>query len=82
MPTVTSKDGTRIAFDRVGGGPAVILVAGATADRGWNEPLAEVLAADFTVLNYDRCGRGESTDTFPFASRSDDGGVPAPDGRR
>lgn len=67
MPTVTSKDGTRIAFDRVGNGPAVILVAGATADRRWNAPLAEVLAADFTVLNYDRRGRGESTDTLPFA---------------
>lgn len=67
MRSVTSKDGTRIAFDRVGDGPPVILISGATADRRWNTSLADALAADFTVLNYDRRGRGDSADTLPYA---------------
>ncbi|HWM05097.1 MAG TPA: alpha/beta hydrolase [Actinophytocola sp.] len=67
MHTLTSKDGTRIAFDRVGNGHPVILVSGATADRRSNASLADALAADFTVLNYDRRGRGESGDTLPYA---------------
>jgi pimeloyl-ACP methyl ester carboxylesterase len=65
--SVTSRDGTRIAFERVGSGPAVILVSGATADRRWNGPLAQALASEFTVLNYDRRGRGGSGDTLPYA---------------
>ena len=60
--TVTSRDGTRIAYDKVGTGPAVILISGASAIRQWGAPLAEALAADFTVFNYDRRARGESTD--------------------
>jgi pimeloyl-ACP methyl ester carboxylesterase len=67
MKKVISKDGTPIAFDRVGQGPPLILVSGATAVRQWNAPLAEVLAADFTVFNYDRRGRGDSGDTLPYA---------------
>jgi pimeloyl-ACP methyl ester carboxylesterase len=69
MPQVTSADGTPIAYDRSGGGPAVILVGGAFGDR--NEPtvagLAKALAPSFTVFNYDRRGRGESGDTTPYA---------------
>lgn len=65
--TTTSKDGTRIAFDRLGGGPPVILISGATADRQSNAPLAGILAADLTVFNYDRRGRGGSGDTLPYA---------------
>jgi pimeloyl-ACP methyl ester carboxylesterase len=70
MPTVTSKDGTKIAFDRVGSGPAVILVNGATAYRAFDPSmthLAELLGKHFTVYNYDRRGRGDSGDTRPFA---------------
>ncbi len=70
MPTVTSKDGTTIAFDRIGSGPAVILVSGATAYRASDSfmaQLAELLGTHFTVYNYDRRGRGESSDTRPFA---------------
>ena len=70
MPTVTSKDGTTIAFDKVGSGPAVILVSGATAYRAFDPfmtRLAELLGPHFTVYNYDRRGRGESGDTRPFA---------------
>jgi pimeloyl-ACP methyl ester carboxylesterase len=67
METVTSKDGTKIAFDRMGDGPPVILVCGQSTDRSSNTPLAALLAPDFTVLNYDRRGRGDSGDTRPYA---------------
>jgi pimeloyl-ACP methyl ester carboxylesterase len=64
---VTSKDGTSIAYDRQGDGPAIILVGGAFVDRSDNTPLAAELAARFTVYNYDRRGRGHSGDTLPYA---------------
>jgi alpha-beta hydrolase superfamily lysophospholipase len=67
MPTVTSNDGTSIAYERVGQGPALILVAGALQPRTGQAKLAELLANQFTVLNYDRRGRGESGDTLPYA---------------
>jgi pimeloyl-ACP methyl ester carboxylesterase len=67
MGTVTSKDGTRIAFDRSGKGPAVILVVGAFNERPTGAPLARALEQHFTVFNYDRRGRGESGDTAPYA---------------
>src|SRR5258708_38118312 len=70
MPTVPSTDGTKIAFDRVGSGPAVILVNGATAYRAFDPfmaQLAELLGQHFTVYNYDRRGRGDSGDKEPFA---------------
>jgi len=63
MDTVTSADGTAIAFDRYGRGPAVILVGGAfqhrSIDPGTAE-LARLLAEDLTVYHYDRRGRGDS----------------------
>ncbi len=62
MPTTTSKDGTLLAFDQLGEGLAVVLISGGPADRTSNTPLAELLKARFTVLNYDRRGRGESGD--------------------
>ena len=68
---VTSADGTVIAFDRTGEGPPMILVGGATQFRAFDVTtieLAHQLAArGFTAVNYDRRGRGESTDTPPFA---------------
>ncbi|WP_370616338.1 alpha/beta fold hydrolase [Mumia sp. Pv 4-285] len=68
---VTSSDGTRIACTRRGSGPPVVLVDGALAcsrtDPG--RDLAVALAASFTVYDYDRRGRGESTDTPPYAPR-------------
>jgi pimeloyl-ACP methyl ester carboxylesterase len=67
MHKLTSKDGTSIAFDRLGGGPPVILVCGGSVDRMSNAPLAERLAQHFTVLNYDRRGRGDSGDSPPYA---------------
>jgi pimeloyl-ACP methyl ester carboxylesterase len=69
VETVTSKDGSRIAYDRFGSGPTVILVGGALSYRKFNkmEQLAKLLAARCTVVNYDRRGRGDSTDVKPFA---------------
>jgi Alpha/beta hydrolase family len=67
MLHVTSKDGTAIAHDRRGDGPAVVLVGGALDDGSENAPLAQVLAEWFTVYNYARRGRGESGDTPPYA---------------
>jgi pimeloyl-ACP methyl ester carboxylesterase len=69
-----SRDGTPIAYERIGDGPAVILVGGGLVDpitgragRWENAPLAAELAASFTVWNYDRRGRGDSGDTPPYA---------------
>lgn len=64
---VTSADGTRIAFDCSGAGPPVILVSGIFSTRGSTRGLAEQLAKQFTVVCYDRRGRGESGDTAPYA---------------
>ena len=67
MERVTSKDGTTIAFERVGAGPAVVLVGGAIDDGSENAPLGPSLGDYFTVYNYARRGRGESGDTLPHA---------------
>jgi pimeloyl-ACP methyl ester carboxylesterase len=66
---VFSKDGTAIAFDRIGNGPPVILIDGALCYRGMGQSgqLAELLAQHFTVFTYDRRGRGGSGDTAPYA---------------
>jgi pimeloyl-ACP methyl ester carboxylesterase len=66
MEQVISSDGTRIVFDRLGEGPALILVGGATCDRAITRSTAEALARSFTVINFDRRGRGSSGDTQPF----------------
>jgi pimeloyl-ACP methyl ester carboxylesterase len=68
MSTVTSRDGTPIAYERQGSGPAVILVGGGLDDGAENAPLAEELAGDFTTYNYARRGRGASGDTQPYAA--------------
>jgi pimeloyl-ACP methyl ester carboxylesterase len=67
--TVTSKDGTSVAFTRSGRGTPVILVDGALCYRasGPSGPLAAALAEHFTVYTYDRRGRGQSGDTRPYA---------------
>jgi pimeloyl-ACP methyl ester carboxylesterase len=67
MNTVTSSDGTTIAFDQLGDGPPIILVGGGSVDRSANAPLAALLASHFTVINYDRRGRGDSGDAPPYA---------------
>jgi pimeloyl-ACP methyl ester carboxylesterase len=73
MPTVTSVDGTTIAYDRTGTGPALILINGALGDRRLDRRfklmsgLAAQLNSRFTVIDYDRRGRGESSEAGPFA---------------
>ncbi len=69
MSTVTSADGTTIAYERAGSGPPLILVDGAMCYRaaGPMRPLAALLEESFTVYTYDRRGRGESSDTLPYA---------------
>jgi len=70
MPTVISRDGTSIGYDRKGHGPAIIFVAGATQYRAVDRitpGMADDLADRFTIINYDRRGRGESGDTAPYA---------------
>lgn len=67
MRKVTSKDGTAIAYDLSGKGPAVILVCGGSVDHTANAPLAALLAERLTVFNYHRRGRGDSGDTPPYA---------------
>lgn len=69
MKKVTSKDGTSIAYDQAGQGPAVVLVDGAFNTRtfGPNVTLAPLLADAFTVYTYDRRGRGDSGNTQPYA---------------
>jgi pimeloyl-ACP methyl ester carboxylesterase len=69
MKTATSRDGTRIAYDELGEGPPLVLVGGAFNTRtfGPNGGLAPLLAKRFTVINYDRRGRGDSTDTGPYS---------------
>ena len=67
--TVTSHDGTIIAYSQIGQGPALILVDGALCYRqfGPSQGLAARLSPHFTVITYDRRGRGESGDTQPYA---------------
>lgn len=70
MSTVTSADGTTIAFDAWGAGPPLILVDGATSHRAvsqLNAQVAKLLEDEFRVYAYDRRGRGESGDTAPYA---------------
>jgi pimeloyl-ACP methyl ester carboxylesterase len=62
-----SRDGTRIAFEKVGKGPALVMVGGALSDRTGGKPLAGKLGDRFTVYTYDRRGRGESGDTKPYS---------------
>lgn len=69
MYIVPSKDGTKIAYDKLGQGPALIIVAGAFSYRKfpWLVRMAKLLSVHFTVYNYDRRGRGDSGDTKPYA---------------
>ncbi|MBS1521976.1 MAG: alpha/beta hydrolase [Bacteroidetes bacterium] len=63
-----SKDGTRIAYDKSGSGPLLILVDGALCSRAFGPmpKLAQLLTGNFTVITYDRRGRNESSDTKPY----------------
>ncbi|MFC3575434.1 alpha/beta fold hydrolase [Streptomyces yaanensis] len=62
-----SRDGTTLAYERTGQGPAVVLVSGAMSTGATVAPLAARLSNGFSVIVYDRRGRGESDDTAPYA---------------
>ncbi|WP_329040781.1 alpha/beta hydrolase [Streptomyces sp. NBC_00178] len=69
MDTTLSRDGTSIAYRRRGDGPPVVLVGGALGTAADEAPLAALLAPRFTVVTYDRRGRGSSGDSGPYAVR-------------
>ncbi len=62
---VTSADGTKIAYEQVGAGPALVMVDPAMGFHGFRPmgPVIPLLAERFTVVTYDRRGRGDSGDT-------------------
>ncbi|MFB6876442.1 alpha/beta fold hydrolase [Streptomyces sp. NPDC056323] len=66
MDKVFSSDGTAIAYEQQGSGPAVVLVGGAFMTRGDSAALAGLLAERFTVITYDRRGRGDSGDSAAY----------------
>ncbi len=69
MKTTQSKDGTTLAYDVYGSGPALIYITGASCFRNFGPVRddAKAFAKEFTVYNYDRRGRGDSGDTLPFS---------------
>ncbi len=69
MNKVTSKDGTTIAYDQKGAGPAVVLVDPALCHRNFGpmSQLADLLAPRFTVYTFDRRGRGDSSNSKPYS---------------
>jgi pimeloyl-ACP methyl ester carboxylesterase len=77
MPKITSQDGTTIAYDKKGQGPVLILVLGALNRRSQGKKLAELLSDRFTVISYDRRGRGDSTDTQPYNTDKEAGDIEA-----
>lgn len=69
MSHIQSSDGTPIAYEQTGAGPALIVIDGALCSRafGPSSKLARLLAQHFTVYRYDRRGRGQSGDTAPYS---------------
>ena len=65
MAVITSKDGSSITVEQSGTGPAVILIGGPLTDQSNAQPLASLLATQFTVFTYDRRGRGDSDNPAP-----------------
>jgi pimeloyl-ACP methyl ester carboxylesterase len=68
MKTTQSKDGTTLSYDVYGDGPALIYITGASCHRSFKPIMkdARIFAAEFTVYNYDRRGRGDSGNTLPY----------------
>ena len=69
MAKIISKDSTEIAYDKQGQGPTVLLIDGALGYRSFGPmpELAKYLSTHFTIVTYDRRGRGDSGDTKPYA---------------
>ncbi len=66
LPTVTSTDGTTIAYEKTGSGPAIIVISATAADHTGVASVAAALSEHFTVINYDRRGRGVSGNPQPY----------------
>lgn len=68
MNYVRSKDGTKLAYNKTGAGPPLIYITGASCFRSFSPILkaVKVFSQHFTVYNYDRRGRGDSSDTAPY----------------
>lgn len=69
MRTVTSTDGTRIAYERHGsdGGERPLLLLHGGGDRHFWDPIVPRFADDYTVVTPDRRGHGESGDRREYA---------------
>jgi pimeloyl-ACP methyl ester carboxylesterase len=68
MVKTTSSDGTIITYDKKGQGPVIILVLGALNRRSQGKKITELLADNFTIVSYDRRGKGDSSDTQPYST--------------
>ena len=68
MQTIQSNDGTTIAYETTGSGPLLIIITGALNTHNFGVPgdMVPFLQDHFTVLTYDRRGRGQSADTPPY----------------
>jgi pimeloyl-ACP methyl ester carboxylesterase len=66
LSSVTSADGTTIAYEKSGAGPAIIVISNVAEDRTGVAGVAEALSRHFTVINFDRRGRGASGDPQPY----------------
>lgn len=73
MKYVTSKDGTKIAYEISGSGPVLINITGASVFRNFSPVLQAVktFSQNFTIYNYDRRGRGNSSDTKPYSTEKE-----------
>jgi pimeloyl-ACP methyl ester carboxylesterase len=68
MPEFTeSADGTSIAYDVTGSGPALVITGGAFNTRHSPGELVGFLAPHFTIYTWDRRGRGDSGNTLPYS---------------
>lgn len=66
LPTVTSADGTEVAYQKLGSGPAIVVVSNVAEDHTGVAGLCAALAEDFTVVTFDRRGRGDTPDPQPY----------------
>lgn len=71
MQTLDAPDGTTIAYEKAGAGPPLVLVMGALCDRLSTASLSPLLTPDFTVYEYDRRGRGASTEVGEYSVQSE-----------
>ncbi|TDB89513.1 alpha/beta fold hydrolase [Actinomadura sp. KC216] len=66
LRTVTSADGTTIAYQKTGSGPAIIVISNVAEDHTGVSGVARALSEHFTVISFDRRGRGASGDPQPY----------------